>query len=278
MRSAFYTRQRQASVFVPPTTDRTQTQLNGDWKFFPSNTLTGAQAINFDDSSWATVSVPHTWDSIDTRTHYSNSWYRTHFTVPSSDAGQRIYVYFEGAFQVADVYVNGTFVGEHRGGYTWFKFDASSAINFGGDNVLAVQVSSASCSDALPDGLPRLWKGYGGIYRKAWIITANQYHVSDLDYSSNGLYVTQSNVTVFRQRLDGDRGREFQRGVTNVHGEQHHHRCEPKHRFELAAKRSMPVNSSVYVTQTGTVSVRICGAKATLTSITSMPMSRLAGR
>jgi parallel beta-helix repeat protein len=174
---------------------RTKTQLNDTWKFIASNTLTGAEAIDYDDSSWASVSVSHTWDTVTRVTLFTNSWYRTHFTIPPTSAGMSVYVYFEGVFQIADVYVNGQNLGQHRGGYTCFIFDATNAISFAGDNVLAVKVSNDTCSDCLPDGTPRLFKGYGGIYRKVWSITTSPYHVATTDYASSGVYITPSNVS-----------------------------------------------------------------------------------
>ena len=83
--------------------------------------------MTYPDSSWKSVSVPHTWDSVDGSPN-------TAILVShplrdcGADAGKRIYVYFEGAFQVANVYVNGQHLGQHRGGYTRFIFDATSAI------------------------------------------------------------------------------------------------------------------------------------------------------
>jgi beta-galactosidase len=183
------------AAYVQPITDRAKVQLNGTWKFIASDTLNGAQAKTYPDSSWASVSIPHTWDSVTSVTKHSNSWYRTHFTVPTADAGKRIHVYFEGAFQVANVYVNGQYLGQHRGGYTRFVFDATNAITFGGDNVLAVKVSSADCGDCLPNGNTRLFKGYGGLYRKVWIVKTNKYHVATSDYASSGVYITPSNVS-----------------------------------------------------------------------------------
>ncbi|MET0167219.1 MAG: sugar-binding domain-containing protein [Vicinamibacterales bacterium] len=193
--SAWIGAQPAHAAYVRPITDRAKVQLNGPWKFIASNTITGAQATTYPDSSWKSVSVPHTWDSVNAVTEHTHSWYRTHFAIPSVDAGKRIYVYFEGAFQVADVYVNGQHLGQHRGGYTRFIFDATSAIEVGDDNVLAVKVSNADCSDCLPDGSPRLFKGYGGLYRKVWIIKTNKYHVATTDYASSGVYITPSNVS-----------------------------------------------------------------------------------
>jgi beta-galactosidase len=183
-------------VAVPPSA-RTRVQLHDGWKFMPSDTLTGAEAVAYSDSAWTTVSVPHTWDSVTAAANriasHSHSWYRTHFSVAPADAQKRLYTYFEGAFQVADVYVNGMHLGQHRGGYTSFVFDATAAVKMG-DNVLAVQVSNADCADCLPDGNTRLFKGYGGIYRKAWLISTSPYHIATTDYASSGIYVTPSNV------------------------------------------------------------------------------------
>src|SRR5713101_6779998 len=183
------------AAHVTPGTDRARTQLTDNWRFIPSNSLTGAETVEYDDSAWAVVSVPHTWDTVNGVTRYTNSWYRIHFAIPLTLASNSIYMYFEGVFQVADVYVNGQHLGQHRGGYTRFSFDATRAITFGGDNVLAVKVSNASCADCLPDGTPRLFKGYGGIYRKAWYISTSKYHVSTTDYASTGVYITPSNLT-----------------------------------------------------------------------------------
>jgi len=176
-------------------TDRTKIGLQGTWKFVASNTLTGAEVTTYNDSSWSSVSVPHTWDQVTGVTQYTNSWYRTHFTVAPANSTDRVYVYFEGVFQIADVYVNGQHLGQHRGGFTRFIFDATSAVKIGADNVLAVKVSNSTCSDCLPDGTPRLYKGYGGIYRQAWLVTTNKYHVATTDYASSGIYVSTSNVS-----------------------------------------------------------------------------------
>jgi beta-galactosidase len=189
------------AAYVQPTVDRAKVQLNGSWKFIKSNTLTGAGVANFDDSTWDTVAVPHTWNAVASYfsnnriADASNAWYRTHFAVPAGDAGKQIYVSFEGVFQVADVYVNGQYLGQHRGGYTRFTFDATKAIAFDGDNVLAVMVSNKDCADCLPDTNTYGWKGYGGIYRKVWLVKTNKYQVSTTDYASSGVYVTQSNVS-----------------------------------------------------------------------------------
>ena len=83
--------------------------------------------------------------------------------------------------------------------------------------MLAVKVSNADCGDCLPDGNPRLFKGYGGLYRKVWIVKTNRYHVATTDYASSGVYVTPSNVSAAAAsvsiktlvRTDGTVGKTF---------------------------------------------------------------------
>ena len=186
-----------ADANVPAGT-RTKAALPTGWRFLGSNTLTGAEAAPFDDRTWATVSVPHTWDSVAASSNrlatFSHAWYRTTLPATTLGAQERLYILFEGVFQVADVYLNGQHLGQHRGGYTRFIFDATPALTAGA-NVLAVQVSNADCADCLPDGNTRLFKGYGGIYRKVWLLRTHQYHVATTDFASSGVYVTASNVT-----------------------------------------------------------------------------------
>ena len=55
-------------------------------------------------------------------------------------------IYFEGAFQVVDVYLNGRHLGEDRGTYKRSNFDATGAA-MAGDDALAVKMSSAACAD-----------------------------------------------------------------------------------------------------------------------------------
>jgi len=242
-----------AQTYTPPTVVRSKTQLNGSWKFITSNTLTGAQTVGFDDSGWSTVSVPHTWDTPTSVTSFSNSWYRTHFNIAAGDSANRVYIYFEGANTVADVYVNGTHLGQHRGGYTRFIFDATASIVFGADNVLAVQVSSANCSDCLPDTTPRLWKNYGGIYRKAWIIETNQYHVFP-DFASQGLYITPSSVSSASASISIKTFVRNETGVSQTFTVKNF-LVDANNNIVLSLQQAVVVagNTTVNVTQTGTV-------------------------
>jgi beta-galactosidase len=139
------------------------------------------------------VAVPHTWGDAPRR----SAWYRTRFTSGPVDPDQRVYVSFEGVATRADVYLNGTRLGGHLGAYTAFTLDATPAL-VTGPNVLAVRVSNhpQDTVDALPSGAGKqLYRAYGGIYRKVWLLRTRAAHFDPLDHGSSGVYVTPSNVT-----------------------------------------------------------------------------------
>ncbi len=59
----------------------------------------------------------------------------------SAWSGKRINLEFDGVFQVAEIWINGQRIGEHKGGYTGFTFDITDAVK-PGDNVVAVRVNN----------------------------------------------------------------------------------------------------------------------------------------
>ncbi len=184
-----------AATYTIPVTNRAKTDLSGNvWKFDSSNTLTGAQAVGYNDGAWTTVTIPHTWNTHANKTFYTNCWYRTHFAGSPTDTsgGKRFYLFFEGAMAVANVYLNGTFLGQHKGGYTSFIYDARAA-RVDSDNVLAVEVNNDSNS-----GLPASqngWMHFGGIHRKAWTLTTAKYVIDPTNFASPGVYISQKNVS-----------------------------------------------------------------------------------
>src|SRR3954468_16670890 len=113
------------SVFSPPVDPRIVTSLDASWRFLRSD-ATGAQAVTYNDSAWPAVSVPHTWNAQDGQDGGNNyyrgaGWYRRHYTPPTSLAGKKLWLQFAGANQVADVYLNGVSLGQHKGGYARFR-------------------------------------------------------------------------------------------------------------------------------------------------------------
>jgi len=181
---------------------RSAIELTDNWKFIRKD-VPGAEASDFNEAGWATVSLPHTWNNMDALT-YSGAkstyyrgpgWYRLHLTLsPVLTAHTHSYfLYFDGAGSVADVYVNGTHLGQHRGAFAGFTFDVTQQLNLTGDNVIAVRVDNERVGDVPP--LAGDFNIYGGLYRPARLLVLNPVSISPLDFGSSGVYLLQKNVS-----------------------------------------------------------------------------------
>ena len=176
-----------------PAAGREKVALDGPWRFAGEPRGSHVEKPGFDDQAWQTVTVPHTWNSKTYAQTHKAVWYRTHFTLGEADRGREIFLYFEGAATVADIYLNGVRLGQHRGAFTRFIFDGTPAAVFGGDNVLAVKCDTdpKDTSDCLPAGNGyQLYHVYGGLYRRVWLLKTAPVHVDPTDYAASGLYLT----------------------------------------------------------------------------------------
>ena len=187
-----------AQTYVPPANHRADILVNGAWRFIQQD-VAGAQNPAFDDSSWVAVTLPHSWDVAHGQdgpgtTYYRGiGWYRSHLSVDNAYAGRRLFLKFDGAFLVTDVYVNGTWLGQHQGGFAAFVFDATPYLNVGSDNVIAVKVNNAANPDIPP--LSADFTFFGGIYRDVHLLVTDPVHISPLDYGSPGVYLRPTEVS-----------------------------------------------------------------------------------
>jgi beta-galactosidase len=186
-----------AGTYAPPSSHRAEFCLDPGWRFIRQD-VPGAQDVNFDDSAWAPVALPHTWNNLDGEDGGNNyyrgiGWYRTHCPVDRNLAGRQLFLKVDGAFLVTDVFVNGTHLGQHRGGFAAFVLDATRCLKVGGDNVIAVRVSNAPAADVAP--LSADFTFFGGLYRDVHLIATDPVHISPLDYGSPGVYLRPTQVS-----------------------------------------------------------------------------------
>ncbi|MGI9140921.1 MAG: glycoside hydrolase family 2 TIM barrel-domain containing protein [Gemmatimonadaceae bacterium] len=179
---------------------RVKISLNDGWRFYPDG-LSFAERTATADTGWQQVSVPHTWnvtDPFDDVQGYRRgvAWYRRRLDLPDSLRGRRLYLQFEGVNQVARVYVNGAFAGEHKGGYTAFTIEITDHVRFdtiGRGNLVAVQVDNSHDPSIAP--LSVGFALYGGIYRDVWLIATAPVHFSMDDHGSSGVAVSTPAVS-----------------------------------------------------------------------------------
>jgi beta-galactosidase len=186
---------------------------NQSWKFTKSNP-SGAEQPGFNDAGWLSVTIPHDFnggiDKVNNDVYNGPSmyrgigWYRAHFTMDSKYQGKKVFVEFEAVSLVADVWLNGTSLGQHKGGYTAFSFDITSSVVFGGDNVLAVKANSTNDPKVAPwmqtpyGTYPTSYDYavYGGIYRDVWITVTDQAKVEATFVTTPNLSASSGQVRV----------------------------------------------------------------------------------
>src|SRR5271165_4989160 len=186
--------------------------INRNWRYNHVY-IEGAHDKNFDDSSFARVVVPHTnvnlpWHSFDDKDYEFVSIYRRRFKLPPEARGRHVFVDFEGVMTASTVWINGVRLGEYKGGYTPFSFDLTSHVEFGEDNILAVDVDSTERPDIPPFGFQIDYLTFGGIYREVAIRVVPSTFIENIFAKPKDVLTAHPSVEVdcHIQRLDDSHG------------------------------------------------------------------------
>ncbi len=174
--------------------------FNEGWLFkkgpFPTDQILFQSGF---DQRWQDVTIPHTWNAIDMQNDKNNfyageAFYKKTYRPDASMKDKRIFLNFEGVASVAELYVNGTFAGNHKGGYSAFTIEISKLLKFGEDNEILLKVDNSSRPDVVPIN-HTLFGVYGGMYRPVHLIITEKVNIALTDYASPGIYISQKNVT-----------------------------------------------------------------------------------
>lgn len=180
------------AAFVAEVAAREVYRLNDDWTFYFRSENSADDARN--------ITLPHTWnlDALAGNSEYQRTTgnYMRRLYIPEDWASKRLFLRFDGVQTVADVFVNGYHVGEHRGGFTAFTLEITGRVKFGAENHLLVVVSNTFQNDVLPTSTEQ--NVYGGIYRDVDLILTDKVAVSPAVWGTDGLFIEQMSV-------DGDR-------------------------------------------------------------------------
>ena len=138
----------------------------------------GPYALNFNDSAWQNVRVPHDWVATlpyAPRASHSHGyktvgykypatsvgWYRRLLTVGKEDLGKRLMLRFDGIFRSAQVWFNGFYMGTEPSGYATQVYDITPYVRYGEANLICVRADAS-----LEEG----WFYEGaGLYRDVWL-------------------------------------------------------------------------------------------------------------
>jgi beta-galactosidase len=181
---------------------RTAMPLDNDWRFMRGDSASASGAApGADDSGWQAINLPHTFnaaDATDSKYYRGPAWYRRVLTLPEQRAGQRSYLEFDGAMLVSEVWINGTSVGRHEGGFARFRFDVTSHLK-PGRNLVAVRVDNARNPDVAPLGGD--YTMYGGLYRSVRLVSTDDLHFDMLDHGAPGVYFAASEISPASAKL-----------------------------------------------------------------------------
>ncbi len=189
-----------ASIFCLSTFAQRQEQVLGEeWKFVRGE-HNMAEQVNYDDSEWEKVSVPHDYailgpfdrandiqdvmnvqnkeTQINRKTgrtgglpYYGQAWYRRHF---QTKGGKHCRLYFDGAMSEATVFVNGKKVAFQPNGYAAFYVDITPFLDQRGkDNVLAVKLDAKAHSSR--------WYPGAGLFREVKLVETADAYLAEWD-------------------------------------------------------------------------------------------------
>ncbi len=163
------------------------TSINNNWVFIKENiSIDNAMTVQGEQ-----INLPHTWNNLDGQDGIGvyvreKFWYRHELNLEIND-NKRYFIQFEGVSCTANVYVNGTHVGGHIGGFSTFRFDITEQLK-NGQNTILIQADNTANEKTYPQVADFTF--FGGIYRNVNLIEVETTHF-DLSYhGAPGIQVT----------------------------------------------------------------------------------------
>lgn len=158
--------------------------LNGIWQFQPAASFTETlPSGNLSREILVPFPVESALSGI--MEHHENVWYRRKFNVPAGWTGQKILLHFGAVDYLCEVFVNGTSVGTHQGGYDPFSFDITSYLTGAGEQDIAVRVNDVTDAKGYPRGKQTLYPGgimytsTTGIWQTVWLEAVPQSYIAN---------------------------------------------------------------------------------------------------
>ncbi len=142
------------------------------------------------ESDWIEVALPHTWNNLDGQDgggNYHQGECRYRISLPAPTTGKRQFIQFDGANHVAKVWCNGDYLGEHRGGFSTFRFELTDHLRAEA-NELTVSVDNRVGNHVYPQQADFTF--FGGLYRSVTLVEVPAAHFDLMKAGSQGVFVT----------------------------------------------------------------------------------------
>ena len=195
-----------AGFYELPNMGRAAYSMNMAWRFHKGDVKGTPYAVDFNDSDWQVVSVPHGLEYLPVEAsgganYQGIAWYRKHFSADAQLKGKQLFVHFEGIMGKCEVYLNGKLVKKHFGGYLPVIIDVTNSLNWDKENVLAVKADNSD-DPMYPVGKAQSqldFTYFGGIYRDCWLVAHNDVFITNSNYENEvaggGLFVSFDKVS-----------------------------------------------------------------------------------
>lgn len=186
--------------------------INDGWRFAPTE-LSGAEMMDYDDSTWKPVDLPHDFSLIplpggdndeqigpfsklspgrNATGHVmgGTGWYRKIIKTDKNFKDKLVKICFDGTYNETKVWVNGIMVGNHVNGYTPYYYDITDALKpVGEDNIIAVRCRN--------NGRNAHWYSGAGIYRDVKLEMFDPIHVDPW-----GAFVTLAYLDAYETKVN----------------------------------------------------------------------------
>lgn len=189
---------------------RIEQSFNQGWQFYKANNSTfftefqngepyiSSQGQWTEPEIWEEVQLPHTFNREDMQKDRNffegKAVYQKTFFVDHQEEKKRTFLKFEGVGAVAQLYVNGAYIGDHKGGYAMFVMEITNSLTYGEENTITLVADNRSRQDVIPIN-HFLFPVYGGIYRPVKLITTNKTNFVVTDQAAPGIFIRQKNVS-----------------------------------------------------------------------------------
>lgn len=172
--------------------------LNGIWEFQFDPDDRGRTTWMHGLPAPRLIAVPASWNDqlVDARDNLGPAWYQTNFRLPWGWRDQQIRLRFGSVNYLADVWLNGEWLGWHEGGHLPFEFDVTEHVR-DENNLLVVRVDGNLMTNRVPPGNVPLdpqhsfgvarypatnfdFFPYCGIHRPVMLYTLPPYGIDDI--------------------------------------------------------------------------------------------------
>lgn len=192
----------------PQMVRQTWQNLNGLWDY--AITSVNDERFTPEGKILVPFAVESSLSGVRRRITKENSlWYERTFTIPDDWKEKEILLHFGGVDWKSEVFINGKFVGEHKGGYDPFSYNITPFLDRSGEQTLTVKVFDATDNSLQPRGKQcivnsSIWyTPVSGIWQTVWMEPVEKTHIKSY-YPVSDLAKSEISVEVDADTAEGD--------------------------------------------------------------------------